>query len=134
MTKSYDLTINQMKKSGKLLLITYNKADMEKGYYPHQSHCDRRRNTSIISFPNTSESNIIWPSWERYSTKDLYTTEIREYMRKVFTKKYKGSPTEPTGWTFFGRQGVESSYVSKKKEVRNSPRCSLIENRTLDKW
>lgn len=30
-THSYDLTINQMKKSGKLLLITYNQPDMEKG-------------------------------------------------------------------------------------------------------
>lgn len=29
--QSYDLTINQMKNSGKLLLITYNQPDMEKG-------------------------------------------------------------------------------------------------------
>lgn len=32
-THSYDLTINQMKESGKLLLITYNQPDMEKGFY-----------------------------------------------------------------------------------------------------
>ncbi len=30
-SQSYDLTINQMKTSGKLLLITYNQPDMEKG-------------------------------------------------------------------------------------------------------
>lgn len=32
-------------------------------------------------------------------------------MRKVFTKKYAGSPNELIGWSFFGTQGVESSYV-----------------------
>lgn len=34
-------------------------------------------------------------------------------MRKVFTKKYVGSPDELIGWSFFGIQGVESSYVKK---------------------
>lgn len=59
----------------------------------------------------TIETDFIWPSWKRFSTKDLETTEMREYMRKVFTKKYEGSPYELIGWSFFGTQGVESSYV-----------------------
>lgn len=74
----------------------------------------------IIKCPNFitylsfhTETDIVWPCWKRFSTKDLEATEIREYMRKVFTKKYNGSPDELIGWSFFGTQGVESSYVYK---------------------
>lgn len=64
-----------------------------------------------ILFWISTETDIIWPCWKRFSTKDLKSTEIREYMRKVFTKKYDGSPHDLIGWSFFGTQGVESSYV-----------------------
>ncbi len=72
------------------------------------------RSFCTIFFLFKLETDIVWPSWTRYSTKDLETTEMQEYMRKVFTKKYRESPDDLVGWSFFGRQGIESSYVKIK--------------------
>lgn len=57
-----------------------------------------------------TESQMVWQSWRRFSTLTLRQEDIKEYMRKAFTKKYEGSSDE-IGWSFIGGQGVESSYV-----------------------
>ncbi|KAJ6642033.1 hypothetical protein Bhyg_06979 [Pseudolycoriella hygida] len=108
-SNSYDLTINQMKTNGRLLLITYNEPEMEK------------------------ETDIIWPCWKRFSTKDLKQTEIREYMRKVFSRKYEGSPDEQIGWSFFGRQSVESSYMDGYSLLTSRERANYI-NHNISIW
>ncbi|KAG4079735.1 hypothetical protein HA402_014866 [Bradysia odoriphaga] len=105
---SYDLTISEMEARGRLLII-YNQPDMEK------------------------ETNIIWPSWKRFSTKDLRTTEMKEYMRKVFSMKYNGSASDHIGWSFFGRQGVESSYISGSSLLTTRERAYRI-NHDLSVW
>lgn len=58
-----------------------------------------------------SDSQLIWPSWRKFSTVNLQSNELNEYVRKIFSQKFENSPkNEP--WVIDGIQGVDVSYVS----------------------
>lgn len=56
-------------------------------------------------------NDLLWPSWRKFNTVHLKSTELKNYMRKVFTKKIENSLANES-WVFFGIQGVDASYVS----------------------
>lgn len=57
------------------------------------------------------ESQLIWPSWRTFTTANLRTNELLDYIRKIFSKKFENSPkSEP--WTIYGIQGLDVTYVS----------------------
>lgn len=57
------------------------------------------------------DSQLIWSPWKKYSTVNLQSNELSDYIRKIFTRKFDNNPkNEP--WIVYGIQGVDISYVS----------------------
>lgn len=56
------------------------------------------------------ETDLIWPSWRKFSTLNLQSNEVVEYIRKIFSKKFENSPND-VPWIIHGIQGISSSYV-----------------------
>lgn len=95
-TSSGNLTMNEMKECGRLVLITYNNPS----YVLHGDEV------------NGSGYQLVWPTWRHFSTINVRPDDIHEYMRKAFTKKYEGA-ADDYEWTFFAVLGLENSYVIK---------------------
>lgn len=58
----------------------------------------------------SKDSQLIWSSWRKFSTVNLKSNELSDYIRKIFSKKFENSPkNEP--WIIYGIQGVDTSYV-----------------------
>lgn len=60
------------------------------------------------------DNELLWPSWRRFNTIHLKSSELKNYMHKIFTKKIENSP-QNVSWIFFGIQGVDASYVSNER-------------------
>lgn len=56
-------------------------------------------------------NDLLWPSWHKFNTVHLKFTEMKDYMRKIFTNRIENSPRN-VPWVFYGVQGVAASYVS----------------------
>lgn len=64
----------------------------------------------LISY-SYADNELLWPSWRKFNTIHLNTYELKNYMRKIFSKKIENSP-QNVSWVFVGIQGVDASYVS----------------------
>ncbi|XP_053672083.1 uncharacterized protein LOC128722445 [Anopheles nili] len=85
MAESYQLTIGDMRRDGKYLLITYN----------HEA--------------SLNESDIIWKPWKKHSSAFLKHTELGEFMQNLFSQKHPDAPRD-IGWSLHGVQGFQGSY------------------------
>lgn len=108
---SYDLTFNTLRKAGKNILIMYNAYEESKGKSNFDTKKKKKRTFHKplipINYYIYTDSKLVWPSWKRYSTIHVKHNDLRDYMKKMFSRKY-----EDAGWTFVGVQGVDISYVS----------------------
>uniref|UniRef100_A0A8W7K984 Phosphatidylinositol-specific phospholipase C X domain-containing protein n=2 Tax=Anopheles albimanus TaxID=7167 RepID=A0A8W7K984_ANOAL len=84
-TESYNLTIGEMRREGKYLLITYN----------HEA--------------SLNESSLIWKPWRKHSSAFLKHTELGEFMQNLFSQKHPDAPKD-VGWSLHGIQGLQGSY------------------------
>lgn len=66
---------------------------------------------SKLIFFISEDSQLIWPSWRKFSTVNLQSNELSDYIRKIFSKKFENSPKNDP-WIIYGIQGVDTSYVS----------------------
>ena len=62
----------------------------------------------------------------------LKNTEIKEYMRKIFTRKYDDRPRN-IGYTFLGVQGIDSSYAPGLTLPTARERANSI-NKNISNW
>ncbi|XP_058055367.1 uncharacterized protein LOC131206714 [Anopheles bellator] len=83
--ESYNLTIGEMRREGKYILITYN----------HEA--------------SLNDSDIIWKPWKKHSSAFLKHTELAEFMQNLFSQKHPDSP-KGIGWSLHGVQGLQGSY------------------------
>lgn len=91
------------------------------------THVQKFRQISLVVYSNSVallflllnfflflESQLVWPTWRKFSTVNLQSNQIYEYIRKIFSKKFENSPkNEP--WIIYGIQGIDGSYVSGDK-------------------
>uniref|UniRef100_A0A182QGE0 Phosphatidylinositol-specific phospholipase C X domain-containing protein n=1 Tax=Anopheles farauti TaxID=69004 RepID=A0A182QGE0_9DIPT len=84
-TESYNLTLGEMRREGKYVLITYN----------HE--------------PSLNESEIVWKPWKKHSSAFLKHTELAEFMQNLFSQKHPDAPRD-IGWSLHGVQGFQGSY------------------------
>uniref|UniRef100_A0A182ISQ1 Phosphatidylinositol-specific phospholipase C X domain-containing protein n=1 Tax=Anopheles atroparvus TaxID=41427 RepID=A0A182ISQ1_ANOAO len=83
--ESYHLTIGDMRREGKYILITYN----------HEA--------------SLNESDIVWKPWKKHSSAFLKHTELEEFMQNLFSQKHPDAPKD-IGWSLHGVQGFQGSY------------------------
>lgn len=69
----------------------------------------------LLFLPMHSDSQLIWPSWQTFTTVNLRKSELLDYIRKIFSKKFQNSPKYDSPWIIYGIQGVDVSYVSWQK-------------------
>ncbi|XP_037935231.1 uncharacterized protein LOC119669421 [Teleopsis dalmanni] len=93
----YNLTINDIKKTKKYLLVIYPLEEL-----PHPEN----------------EINMYCPSWKRFSIGFMNNSQALDYMRFLFSKK-KDSPIQNEGWIF---QGVTSMEQSLNTDVLQTPK------------
>ncbi|XP_308536.5 uncharacterized protein LOC1269880 [Anopheles gambiae] len=84
-SESYNLTLGDMRREGKYILITYN----------HEA--------------SLNESDIIWRAWKKHSSAFLKHTELGEWMQNLFSHKHPDAPRN-IGWSLHGVQGFHGSY------------------------
>lgn len=84
-------------------------------HLPHFSALLQKSLSNTFGFYSNSyltvDNDLLWPSWRKFNTIHLKSSELKNYMRKIFTKKIENSP-QNVSWVFFGIQGVDASYVS----------------------
>uniref|UniRef100_A0A4Y0BRQ5 Phosphatidylinositol-specific phospholipase C X domain-containing protein n=1 Tax=Anopheles funestus TaxID=62324 RepID=A0A4Y0BRQ5_ANOFN len=83
--ESYNLTLGDMRREGKYILITYN----------HEA--------------SLNESEIVWKPWKKHSSAFLKHTELGEFMQNLFSQKHPDAPRN-IGWSLHGIQGFQGSY------------------------
>ncbi|XP_001843372.2 uncharacterized protein LOC6032835 [Culex quinquefasciatus] len=99
-TVSYHLTIEDMRRQGKYILITYNHA------------------------ASLNDSDLIWAPWTKYSSSSLKHTELGQFMNKLFSQKHPDAPKN-IGWSFHGVQGYQSSSSSEEIYLMPKERANL---------
>ncbi|XP_055630197.1 uncharacterized protein LOC129770994 [Toxorhynchites rutilus septentrionalis] len=100
-TNSYHLTIEQMRREGKYILVTYNHA------------------------ASLNDSDLIWAPWKKHSSSFLKHTELGEFMRNLFSQKHPDAPKN-IGWSFHGVQGLQSSLTSDETYLMPKERANII--------
>uniref|UniRef100_A0A9I3FHB5 Phosphatidylinositol-specific phospholipase C X domain-containing protein n=1 Tax=Anopheles epiroticus TaxID=199890 RepID=A0A9I3FHB5_9DIPT len=83
--ESYNLTLGDMRREGKYILITYN----------HEA--------------SLNESTLVWKPWKKHSSAFLKHTELEEFMQNLFSQKHPDAPRN-IGWSLHGVQGFQGSY------------------------
>lgn len=76
------------------------------------------------------DSDLVWPSWRKFNTIHLKSTELKNYMQTIFSKEFENSP-QNASWVLFGIQGVDASYVSNKRKKLHA---SDKRNWPSEKW
>lgn len=100
-TESYQLTIDQMRREGKYILVTYSHAS------------------------SLNASDLIWAPWKKHSSSFLKHTELGEFMKNLFSQKHPDAPKD-IGWSLHGVQGLQSSYTADEAYMMPKERANLI--------
>ncbi|XP_055372978.1 uncharacterized protein LOC129606608 [Condylostylus longicornis] len=108
---SYDLTMNDMRKENKNIIITYRLEKLASG----ERECD-----------------LIWPSWKKFSIRNQNLTKALDFMRVLFTQKDELELTKNKGWIFEAITTIEETLNSQKtiKSARN--RASELNSNILN--
>lgn len=110
-TKCYELSMNDIRKTGKYLLLIY---PIEELPYPD------------------SESDILCPTWKTFSLGDMNTSASLDFMRLLFAKK-NDSVIQDEGWIFHAVLGLEQALNTYSKAKTTEQRASVI-NVKLSSW
>ncbi|XP_017042983.1 uncharacterized protein LOC108089317 [Drosophila ficusphila] len=86
--------------------------------------------TQELPYPE-NESNIICPSWRRFSTSFMNISQTLDYMRLLFSRK-PDSPVRDDGWIFTAVRSMEQTLNAHKLETAKE-RAAVL-NPKVNQW